>query len=309
MTHICRICLTELPEEGNHYHPKCLRELFGTSRQPSIAIDHTKLVEQARAMVGFVSLSGVQQKLSLRLTSNKKSLEVSNSGLQYILKPQVSTYPHLPENEALAMRIARLAGIEVPPCGLIELSDGSLAYISKRFDRGPNGEKFRMEDFCQLAELPPKEKYQGSFEQCAKIVKKYATAPIVQLSKLFKQVTFSWWIGNEDLHRKNLSLLVTTGGDVVLSPAYDIVSSRLHFRERELALKLNGKDKKITLSDWQYFATQCDLKSQVSTKVLEGLVKLTGPACDLIGASILPEDQKQELKELVHQNSRSLEEA
>lgn len=308
MTPVCRICLTELPEEGSHYHSKCLKELFGIGKQPSITIDHTKLVEQARAMVGFVSLSGVQQKLALRLTSDKKSLEVASSGLQYILKPQVSTYPNLPENEALAMRIARLAGIEVPPSGLIELSDGSLAYLTKRFDRGQHGEKYRMEDFCQLAELPPKEKYQGSVEQCAKIVKKYASAPIIQLSKLFKLVAFSWWIGNEDLHRKNLSLLVTTTGDVVLSPAYDIVSSRLHFKERELALKLNGKDKKIALSDWQYFATKCDLKPQVSTKILEGLVKLTGPACELIGASFLPDAQKQELQELVCKNSRILAE-
>ena len=64
-----------------------------------------------------------------------------------------------------------------------------------------------MEDFCQLAELPPGAKYDASAEQCGRLVKRYASEPLVELLRLYRQLLFAWWVGNGDLHLKNLALL------------------------------------------------------------------------------------------------------
>lgn len=308
MTPVCLACFEPHETHKGDYHARCLRELFASPTLPRVEIELSKLVQNARQMIGYVSLSGVQQKLSVKKSSDGTRLEVAGIGGQYILKPQITAFPHLPENEALTMRLARLAGIDTPPSGLIYLQDGSLAYLTRRFDRDPVGRKLRLEDFCQLAERPPKEKYEGSYEQCAKIIQRYASAPILQLSRFFRRVLFSWWVGNEDLHRKNLSMLIAPDGQIVLSPAYDIVCSRLHLEDRELALKLGGKDKKIQLKDWQAFGHVCKLNETTTTKMLEKMIKLTDPALDMIDRSLLPFEQKEAYKALITASSGILSE-
>ena len=98
-------------------------------------------------MVGRQSLSGVQRKISVSVSTDKQTLQVALGRSQYILKPQAGTYPELPQNELLTMRIAELAGVQVPACGLIGLADNSIAFLVRRFDRLADGTKQRQEDF------------------------------------------------------------------------------------------------------------------------------------------------------------------
>lgn len=58
------------------------------------------------------------------------------------------------------MRLAGECGIPIPPCALIQLADGAMAFISRSFDR-TDTRKLPMEDFCQLAEKPTKDRYTG----------------------------------------------------------------------------------------------------------------------------------------------------
>jgi serine/threonine-protein kinase HipA len=53
------------------------------------------------------------------------------------------------------------------------------------------GRKLRQEDFCQLAEKSPKEKYDGSAELCARLVRRYADEPGIELWKLYRLTLFS----------------------------------------------------------------------------------------------------------------------
>ena len=73
-------------------------------------------------------------------------------------------------------------------------------------DRPPNGQKVRPEG--QLAQQPPKDKYSGSAQQCVRIVKLYASDPLIELMKLYRLLLFAWWTGNGDMHLKNPALLV-----------------------------------------------------------------------------------------------------
>lgn len=99
---------------------------------------------------------------STNLSADRETLQVATGAARFILKPQTEAYPALPENEHVTTRLAQLVGIDVRRSGLVLLKDGSLAFIVRRFDRLENGKKVRQEDFCQLAELSLKEKYDSS---------------------------------------------------------------------------------------------------------------------------------------------------
>lgn len=301
----CWACLKPAPD-GVRYHPKCLRELFGSAQVPMVKVELAKLHTLALAMVGHTSLSGIQRKVSLSLESEPRTLRVAAEGGHYILKPQAQTFPHLPENEQVTMRIAESVGIDIPACALVELEDGSRAYIVRRFDRTADGKKLLQEDFCQLAVRSPKDKYAGSAELCVKLLLRYASAPVVEAHRLFRLLVFVWWTGNGDMHLKNFSLLRHPDGHYRLSPAYDLLSTRLVIPGDELALPVCGKPKSISRRNWLDLASRCSLPKRTAERVLAEIGGAADDASELIGASLLPDAMKQQYAELVWERARTL---
>ena len=278
------------PIDGDdRYHPECLRALFGTSRLPSIDIDSAQLHTLALAMVGHTSISGVQRKLSVRLDQARQTLRVAIDGGNFLLKPQAGTFPHLPENEWLTQRLATLVGIEVPNCALVRLRDGKPAYLVSRFDRTNTGEKLAMEDFCQLAELGPGAKYASSAEQCGKLVRRYASEPLVELLRLYRRFVFAWWIGNGDMHLKNLALLRHVDGRYRLSPAYDQLNTRLVLPNDQQALPICGKRDNIKDETLRELAKRFGIGPKAAERVLSSLRQALPEALMRIADAPLPE--------------------
>lgn len=141
--------------------------------------------------------------------------------------------------------------LDIAECGLINLDDGQRSYITRRMDR-QNGWKLHMEDMCQLTDRVTEQKYRGSMEQVGKAVLKYCTNPVFDALRLFELALFCFLTGNSDMHLKNFSLLYTPGGEVNLSPAYDLLPTTLLLPEdtEESALTINGKKKKLNLNDF-----------------------------------------------------------
>lgn len=305
MTRICRICLEDTPGEDD-YHPGCLKGLFNTSKVPTLDIEISKLHLAALEMVGHTSLSGIQKKISVNLTPSKATLRVAAGGGLYILKPQTGTYPAVPENEHITTRLAQLAEIQVSPNGLMSLKDGSLAYLVKRFDRLPDGHKLRQEDFCQLAEKSPKEKYNGSGEICVKLLRKFATEPLVEILKLYRLLLFVWWSGNGDMHLKNFSLVAGDDEIVRFTPAYDLLNTRLVIPQDMLALPILGKNDKLQRSSWRRFAEYCKLPIKAAERVLDKQTSLLDEAQRLIDRSFLPQDQKESYKHFIQERTAML---
>jgi serine/threonine-protein kinase HipA len=292
----CWACLRPV-DDDDRYHAACLRDVFGVASVPTIDVELAKLHTLALAMVGHTSLSGVQRKISMQLEKESRTLRVATEGGQFILKPQAQTFPSLPENEHVNLRIAERVGIVIPPCALLELKDGSRAYLVRRFDRVAGG-KLLQEDFCQLATKSPKDKYQGSAELCARLVLRYATAPLIEAEKLFRLLVFAWWTGNGDMHLKNFSLLRGEDGNYRLAPAYDLVSTRLVIPNDELALPIGGT-KRITRRRLLELGTHCKLPARVVERVLGEIAAATGDAALLVDGCFLPEPMKRELVELL----------
>jgi serine/threonine-protein kinase HipA len=305
VSRICRICLGDVPGEDD-YHPRCLLNLFKSSKIPQLDIEISKLHIAALAMVGHTSLSGIQKKISVNLAPGHTTLRVAAEGGRYILKPQTETYPSVPENEHLTTRLAQLAGIEVSPNGLVSLKDGSLAYVVKRFDRLSNGHKLRQEDFCQLAKKSPKEKYDGSGELCVRLLRDYATEPLVEILKLYRLLVFTWWSGNGDMHLKNFSLLADEKGIMRFTPAYDLLCTRLVIPNDTLALPILGRKDNLQRGTWLKFAEYCQLPEKTALRVLDKQASILEDATQLIDRSFLADEQKDEYKRLIAERTSKL---
>ena len=304
MIQLCNVCLK--PTKGSEYHSKCALKLFGTKEAPKFTLDESKLHTAALAMVGKTSLSGIQKKLSLSLSTDRQTLQVASSGGRYILKPQTDRHQFLAQNEHLCMVLASNAQLNVATCGLITLHDGQTAFITKRFDRSSDGRKFRQEDFCQLSKSRPAEKYQGSAELCARLIRAYASEPGIEMLKLFEQLLFSWWIGNGDLHLKNLSLIIGDDGLVKLTPAYDMLCTRLVIPNDELAMPICGRDRKIKRTTWMKFANYCQISKRAADRVIDSLIKRKDASILLVLSSSLPLDMKDQFSELLDQRTHLL---
>jgi serine/threonine-protein kinase HipA len=299
----CLCCLGET--DGADYHRACLLELFGQPRAPAIDVDLARLHTLALAMVGHVSLSGVQRKVSVGFDAARATLRVVVEGGHYLLKPQATVFPDLPQNEHVTTRIAALAAVEIPPCGLVRLADGSLGFLSRRFDRTETGKR-HVEDFCQLAGLSPKQRYEGSAERCGRLVLRYATEPGVEALRLLRMLVVAWWTGNGDLHLKNLSLLRDEGGRWRLSPAYDLVCTRLVLPDDQLALPVAGNRKAPTRREWLELAQSCGVPTRAAARVLGEVASATEPALALVERCQLPAAARTAYRTLLRERGRRL---
>ena len=301
----CLYCYKELKEGQTDYHPSCAKKLYGVKTAPVLPYNRSQIGELAKRVVrAQTTLTGVQAKLSLDVNHGQKNepdrFTIVGLWGRFILKPQTDTYRSLPELEDLTMHMAEAAKIAVVPHGLIRFDDGELCYITRRIDRQPDGSKTAMEDMCQLSERLTEYKYKGSYEQIAKLIKKYSAVPQLDLVNFWEVVVFSWITGNSDMHLKNFSLYKTPLG-FCLTPAYDLLSTLIVMPQDtdELALTLNGKKRKIKRSDFEKAMTASGLNEKVIQNMANKFGKAISKWIYLIDNSFLPNDMKREYKRLI----------
>lgn len=308
----CLYCYKELKEGQTDYHPSCAKKLYGVKTAPVLPYNRSQIGELAKRVVrAQTTLTGVQAKLSLDVNHGQKNepdrFTIVGLWGRFILKPQTDAYRSLPELEDLTMHMAEAAKIAVVPHGLIRFDDGELCYITRRIDRQPDGSKTAMEDMCQLSERLTEYKYKGSYEQIAKLIKKYSAVPQLDLVNFWEVVVFSWITGNSDMHLKNFSLYKTPLG-FCLTPAYDLLSTLIVMPQdtEELALTLNGKKRKIKRSDFEKAMTASGLSEKVIQNMANKFGKAISKWIDLIDNSFLPNDMKRDYKRLIIKRVRMM---
>lgn len=240
-TTACWICLGEGPPDaaGGRYHRSCLEALFDVSVAPLVPFDRLAVSNWAEEHAGRLSISGFQPKAPAALGDEGRALVLVERDSTHSVKPPHPTYLHTPENEHLTMRLARVVGLEVAEHGLIELSDGAVAYITRRFDRpaGAAGPRLHVMDFCQLAGKDPADKEDSTAEECALLARQYGEPGAV--SALFRLLVFAYWVRNGDLHLKNLMLRETPRGGYEVAPAYDLLCTE-SYNTRGMVLPVGG---------------------------------------------------------------------
>ncbi len=245
-----KYCPGTLAQGFNTYSPSFLRNMFD-GKKVSHILPYDSPQQNEEVAVHFmenrnrISISGVQEKLSFLLENNL--LRLTNKGEQgtYILKPiprDLKKIDQVPANEHLTMQIAKqVYGLNTAENAMIFFKDGSPAYITKRFDVKKEGGKWGAEDFATLAGKTKdiagvNYKYEYSYEGVGLLIQKYVPAWRVEIEKYFSLVVFNFLFSNGDAHLKNFSLLESSKGDYLLSPAYDLINTRLHVDDSDFAL-------------------------------------------------------------------------
>src|SRR5680860_654246 len=152
-----KYCPGTLSEGFNSYSKTCLKKVFYGKKvrhilpynSPQLNEDVAqKFIENRKR----ISISGVQEKLSLIL--DKNNLRLTNAGEQgnYIIKPiprDLLKTDQVPANEHLTMQIAnQVYGIQTAENALAFFKNGEPVYITKRFDVKKDGAKWGKEDFA-----------------------------------------------------------------------------------------------------------------------------------------------------------------
>ncbi|MEA3306107.1 MAG: HipA domain-containing protein [Candidatus Omnitrophota bacterium] len=250
--------------------------------------------QKAQKLTGKLSISGVQPKLSVRLDKKQNMLIPAAEGGEYILKPQTSTFPNIPENEQCCMDIAERLNINIPLHCLIPLKDKSLAYVVKRFDR-EKGVKIHQEDFAQILEQA--NKYNGSVEQISIKLKEISSAPGYDTQLFFERVVLNFILGNGDAHLKNYSISYRDKDNIRLTPAYDIVCSKLVLPDEEdSAITINGKKNKLQQEDFDKLAEYLSIPVKIRYEKFEKKLVLMRK---IIEASSIDKEKQRQFLEII----------
>ncbi len=299
--------------ELDHYHTSCSKKLFGTDAPPIVNFGLEQLEELAKETLSrHLGITGVQPKVSVDLEKNKNDLKhrLMIVGLWggFILKPPSPRFPDIAIVEDATMHMAEAAGIQTAAHGLIRLKSQELAYVTRRFDRGKKGEKIAVEDFCQLSELLTESKYSTSTEKAGKIILKYSSNSGLDAVTFFDINLFSFLTGNADMHLKNFSLITKEDGEIVLSPAYDLISTKLMPIKdlEEMALTINGKKSKIKRTDFIVMGGKLNIPPKAMENSFLRLHRAIPSMKEIIDSSFLSDDLKHRYKELIDLRSRTL---
>ena len=298
----CLYCYKELEDGQVDFHPGCVKKFFGSVTAPVLPYTRDNMSELARQVIRTsASVTGVQAKMSLDLNRGGKNepAKFTIVGLwgKYIFKPQSSRYPCLPELEDLTMKMAEAAHIRTARHTLIRMADGELGYLTLRMDRGRKGEKISFLDMCQLSNRLTEHKYYGTYLQLAETVKRYSSAPMLDLQRFWEVVLFSWVTGNSDMHCKNFSLMDTGRGEYVLAPAYDLLAVLLadpeDSEEMAMSFTTGGEKTGFSRDTFMNAFTYSGVPATVAARMIDKMKGFLPAWVGLIGESFLPEKMKE----------------
>lgn len=313
-----KYCPGTLADGFTSYSPSCLRNLFSGKK-----VNHVLPYEQPQQSEAVaeqfmenrkrISISGVQEKSSFVLEKNLLRLTHEGEKGTYILKPiprDLKKLDQVPANEHLTMQIAKqVYGLHTAENAMIYFKNGSPAYITKRFDVKEDGGKWGKEDFATLAGKTKDNaganfKYEFSYEEIGMLIQKYVPAWRVEIEKYFSLVVFNFLFSNGDAHLKNFSLLESTKGDYLLSPAYDLLNTKIHVDDSDFALKKGlfadgfrseeyKKSEHPSKSDFTEFAKRIGVTESRVEKLLTPFLEKQIFMETLVGRSFLSDANKR----------------
>lgn len=243
-------------------------------------------------------LSGVQIKAPMCLEPSGSLVPATDRPFTHILKPAgTGGFEALPIVEWMSLTLGREAGFKVPEFALVRMPEGMMpALLVERFDIRTSRDDDRLlalEDFCSLLDLTAADKYRGTIEQAGRALRGLSTAPEDDVMTLFKRGLFAWLIADGDMHLKNLAVLKTAfPGDrafasVRMAPLYDAVTTVVFpgLQHDRMAMKLNGKDDRLKLSDFRRTAATLGLRPSETETAIASLVDRLSQAA---GSASLP---------------------
>lgn len=166
--------------------------------------------------------------------------------------------------EAVALDLARIAGIEVPTWRLEQVADRT-ALLLQRFDR--DGE-IRIPFLSAMSMLGATDNEDHSYLEIVDALRQFGSQPERDCVQLWRRIVFNILIANTDDHLRNHGFLFDGAGGWRLSPAYDMNPTPLDVKARVLSLAIDEADDTASLDVALGMARQCGLKLPAAKEII-----------------------------------------
>ena len=156
--------------------------------------------------------------------------------------------------------MARAAGITMSECRLLE-ENGRRHFMTRRFDRLPDGGKLHMQSLGALAHFDYNQPGAHSYEQALLAIRQL-DLPMAAREEQFRRMLFNIVARNQDDHVKNIAFLMDRAGRWSLAPAFDVTYSYNPSGDWTAThqMTINGKRDGFVMADVRAVAKSAGLK-------------------------------------------------
>lgn len=218
-------------------------------------------VEDAAAIPGVVT------KFSAVQDGRRYVVRRRGAAGSFILKLPTTRHPDLVANEHTGYRLCGALGLDCAEASVIDRADAELPeqvpfgqiLAVRRFDRTPEGGRIHMEEFAQVLQYEPRQKYGRGlavdWPAMLRVLDRLSPNPVADVRECVRRLVAFILLGNSDAHLKNWALRYPDGVAPVLAPLYDPVCVAAFFEEvpaRDYAIN-RAVDAKLRAFDWAAF--------------------------------------------------------
>lgn len=229
--------------------------------------DAAPLIAHNEAL-GRISLAGAQDKMLLIVRPDgSPAIPLGSTPSTHILKPDIVRLPNVwasALNETFVMQLAARLGMGVAETAYQPLVKACLVTRYDRLaDAGGTLQRLHQLDLCQLDGKSSDIKYESDggpgLARCRTLLQQNHV-PAIDLKRLLEWTFFNLYVGNNDSHAKNLSVLQTASEGARLAPFYDLMATSLYAGlSKKFAFRIGGEDKPAEIRREQIHAMSIEL--------------------------------------------------
>ena len=194
-------------------------------------------VEDAAAIPGVVT------KFSAVQDGRRYVVRRHGAAGSFILKLPTTRHPDLVANEHTGYRLCGALGLDCAEASVIERSEADLPeqvpfgqiLAVRRFDRTAGGGRIHMEEFAQVLQYEPRQKYGRGlavdWPAMLRVLDRLSPNPVADVRECVRRIVAFILLGNSDAHLKNWALRYPDGIAPVLAPLYDPVCVAAFFED------------------------------------------------------------------------------
>ena len=182
------------------------------------------------------------------------------------------------------------AGITMSECRLLD-EGPRRHFLTRRFDRGPNGAKLHMQSLGALTHLDYNQPGASAYEQAFSAMRALGLDQR-DVEQMFRRMVFNVIARNQDDHVKNIAFLMDRDGQWSLAPAFDLTyayaPSGIWTSRHQMSVA--GKRDGFTRADIVACGRTARLPSGRAGRILDEITGVVGAWEDYAGRAGVPQE-------------------
>ena len=173
--------------------------------------------------------------------------------------------------EAVAMELARAAGLQVAACSLKRPARGKSVFLARRFDRAEHGA--RIPYISAMTLMQCRDGDSRSYLELAEHISQFSCSPETDLRELWRRIAFSIMITNTDDHARNHGFLRRESRGWQLSPVFDLNPTPAQRQGHTLSMGIEPGNHEASLSLLKSYAGEFYVRKSEANALLAGIAR------------------------------------